>query len=87
MPDDGDTERTDYPGLFCHELRVELWEIARRLGEIEERLPLASIAERRSILFRLSERLEILGTVATDAAGVVREHVAALTLYLANQHR
>lgn len=76
------TGRTDYPRVFAHELRVELWEIAKRLGEVEDALPGCSVAQRRSLLFRLSERLEVLGTVAVDAAGVVRGHVAALTLQI-----
>jgi hypothetical protein len=80
--DTANTGLTDYPRVLAHELRVGLWEIAKRLGEIEESLPRCSVAERRSILFRLSERLEILSTVAGDAAGVVRGHVAALTLQI-----
>lgn len=83
--DTAKTGITDYPRVFAHELRVELWEIAKRLGEIEDTLPRCSVAERRSILFRLSERLEVLSTVAGEAAGVVRGHVAALTLQITRQ--
>ena len=79
------TGRTDYPRVFAHELRVELWEIAKRLGETEEALTRCSVAQRRSLLFHLSERLEVLSTVASDAAGVVRGHVAALTLQITRQ--
>jgi hypothetical protein len=64
---------------------LELRQILASLERIEERLPVASIPERRSLLFRASERLEILGTVSTDAAAVIRDHVAALTLYLAGK--
>jgi hypothetical protein len=81
----GGTDRTDYPRLLAHELRVGLWDLAKRLGEIEDSLPRCSVAQRRSLLFRLSERLEILSTVASDAAGVVRGHVAALTLQITRQ--
>ncbi|HET7037174.1 MAG TPA: hypothetical protein VFI42_15925 [Thermomicrobiaceae bacterium] len=83
MNGDGTTDRIDYPREFAHELRVELWAIAKRIGEIEDALSRCSVAERRSLLFRLSERLEVLSTVAGEAAGVVRGHVAALTMQMA----
>jgi hypothetical protein len=80
-----DTERTDYPALFLDQLRLELAAIGKRLEELGERLPWATVAERRSICFRIAEHLEVLGDKATDAAGVTRDHVAALTLYLSSK--
>ena len=83
--DKGDTDRVDYPALFLAEFRVELQSIAERLGELGERLPWATIGERRSLCFRVAEYLEVLGDKAADAAGVTRDHVAALTLYLSKR--
>lgn len=83
--ENADTIRIDYPAEFLRQFRLELREIGGRLDEIDERLPDVSIAERRSLMFRLSEWLEVLGTAATDAAGVTRDHVSALTLYLADK--
>jgi hypothetical protein len=83
--DDETTQRTDYPAEFLSQLRLGLQEIDGHLEQLGERLPWASVAERRSIMFRLSERFEVLGSLATDAAGVTRDHVAALTMYLAKR--
>jgi hypothetical protein len=79
------TDEIDYAARFLAELRVELESIAQRLGELEERLPWATVAERRSLCFRISEYLEVLGDKATDAAGVTRDHVAALTMHLSRR--
>jgi hypothetical protein len=83
--DDGITDKIDYPREFLRDTRVELEAICKRLGEIDDRLPFASIAERRSIMFRLAEYFEVLSTATSDAAGVIRDHTAALTLYLARR--
>lgn len=82
---DDATDRIDYAVEFLRKLRVELAAIDRSLETIDERLPWFTPAERRAACWRLSQDLDLIAGSAYDAAGVIRDHVAALTLYLARR--
>jgi hypothetical protein len=85
VADDETTDRIDYPAEFLAKCRVELGQICTRLDQLAERLPWADVAERRSLLFRVAEWLEVGSDSLGDAAAVTRHHVGALSTYLASR--